>query len=52
VDDIISANPMIRKVRAGQDGLIAIVPSHLILRPTPRVIDALQTLYDQLSRLK
>jgi iron complex transport system substrate-binding protein len=52
VDDIISANPMIRKVRAGQDGLITIVPSHLILRPTPRVIDALQTLYDQLSQLK
>ncbi len=45
-EDILEADPVIARTSAGQQGNVAILPSSLILRPTPRLIDELWTLYD------
>ncbi len=51
-EDIIRNNPIIEKVKAGQNSNIFIVESDKILRATPRVIDALEELYKQLNNVK
>lgn len=48
-DQILNADSVIRQTRAGIEGNIVIVPSEMILRPTPRVIDALTMLHEDLS---
>ena len=48
-DDILNADSVIRQTRAGTEGNIIIVPSELILRPTPRVIDGLTMLHEDLA---
>lgn len=50
-DQILNADTVIRKTRAGRENNIVIVPSFMILRPTPRVIDALVMLRDELVKL-
>lgn len=48
-DQILTADSVIKQTRAGIEGNIFIVPSELILRPTPRVIDGLTMLYEDLK---
>jgi iron complex transport system substrate-binding protein len=50
-DQILSADSMILKTRAGMEQNIWIVPSEMILRPTPRVVEALTMLHEDLSEL-
>jgi iron complex transport system substrate-binding protein len=50
-EDIMNSNPLILETRAGREGNIFLVPSQKILRPTPRVIDFIEELYEQLSEL-
>ncbi len=51
VEDITNSNPLLLETRAGKEENIYLVPSAKILRPTPRVIDFLEELYEQLSKL-
>ncbi len=48
-DQILNADSVILETRAGIEENIFIVPSQMILRPTPRVIDALVLLHEQLG---
>ena len=50
-DQIMTADSVVSKTRAGAEKNIWIVPSHMILRPTPRIIDALSLLHERLSEL-
>jgi len=50
-EDILNSNPLISETRAGSEGNIYLVPSYKILRPTPRVIDFIEELYEQLRDL-
>jgi iron complex transport system substrate-binding protein len=50
-DQILNADSVALKTRAGSEKNVWVVPSHLILRPTPRVIDALTFLHGKLSEL-
>lgn len=43
-DDILNSNPFVKETKAGKTGAIFILDSNKILRPTPRVIDALEEL--------
>ena len=47
-EDILNSNPFIMKTTAGKKGNIAIVESSKILRPTPRIIDVVEELYEEL----
>lgn len=51
-NDILNSNPVIKQTKAGQKGNIMIIESDKILRGTPRVIDALEELYKELSNVK
>lgn len=51
-EDIIRNNPIIERVKAGQNKNIFIIESDKILRATPRVIDALEELYKELKNVK
>lgn len=48
-DQILGADSVVLETRAGRENNVFIVPSEMILRPTPRVIDALELLHEQLS---
>lgn len=48
---ILHADAVVASTRAGKEHNIWIVPSYMILRPTPRVIDALQLLHEKLTQL-
>lgn len=50
--DILNSNPVVKQTKAGQKGNIMIIESDKILRGTPRVIDALEELYKELSNVK
>ncbi|HOO34164.1 MAG TPA: ABC transporter substrate-binding protein [Thermotogota bacterium] len=50
-EDITNSNPLLLETRAGKEGNVYLVPSQKILRPTPRVIDFIEELYEQLSEL-
>jgi len=49
-EDILNSNPIVKETTAGKTGNIAIVESDRILRPTPRIIEAVEELYRELSR--
>lgn len=49
-EDIIDTNPFVRETEAGKSGNIATVDSDRILRATPRIIEAVEDLYRELSR--
>ncbi|MBC2855215.1 ABC transporter substrate-binding protein [Cetobacterium sp. 2A] len=51
-DDILNSNPFVKQTKAAKNGSILIVDSNKILRATPRVIDALEDLYAELSDVK
>lgn len=51
-NDILNSNPIVKQTKAGQKGNIMIIESDKILRGTPRVIDALEELYQELSNVK
>ncbi len=50
-NQILTADAAILHTRAGKENNIWIVPSHMILRPTPRIIDALTLLHEKLQPL-
>lgn len=50
-EQILNADAMIKNTRAGRENNIIIVPSQMILRPTPRVIDTLNMLREKLVEL-
>lgn len=51
-NDILNSNPVVKQTKAAQKGNIMIIESDKILRGTPRVIDALEELYKELSNVK
>ncbi|MGL4998431.1 MAG: ABC transporter substrate-binding protein [Cetobacterium sp.] len=51
-NDILNSNPIVKKTKAGKKENIMIIESDKILRGTPRVIDALEELYKELSNVK
>ncbi|AHC14034.1 ABC transporter substrate-binding protein [Salinispira pacifica] len=51
-EDIMNADPVIERTTAGLHGNLAIIPSSLILRPTPRIVDELENLYNQILQMK
>jgi iron complex transport system substrate-binding protein len=51
VEDIMDANRMVRRTRAGKEGNIYILPSQMILRPSPRILEELPDLYEKLALL-
>ncbi len=48
-EDIVNSNPFVKDTEAGKTGNIAIVDSDKILRPTPRIIEVVSELYEELS---
>ncbi|MGL5100171.1 MAG: ABC transporter substrate-binding protein, partial [Fusobacteriaceae bacterium] len=50
--DILNSNPFVKDTKAGKKGNIHILDSRKILRATPRIIDALEDLYGELSNAK
>lgn len=50
--DIVNSNPFIKNIKAGKNQNIFILDSRKILRATPRIIDALEDLYGELSNVK
>jgi iron complex transport system substrate-binding protein len=50
--DLLNADAAIMQTRAGREKNIYIVPSQLILRPSPRIIDALSMLHEKLKALE
>lgn len=51
-EDIINSNPVIKQTKAGKTGNVMIIPSDKVLRGTPRLIDALEGLYQELLDVK
>jgi iron complex transport system substrate-binding protein len=51
-DDITGADSVIRDTRAGMEGNISVVPSAMFLRPSPRLVDSLVALNEQLRHLR
>jgi iron complex transport system substrate-binding protein len=49
---ILGANQAIAKTRAGREGNISIVPSSLLLRPSPRIVDGLLELHGKIKSYK
>jgi iron complex transport system substrate-binding protein len=48
-EDILWANQTIPLTRAGREGNISIIPSSLLLRPSPRIVDSLPELYEKIT---
>jgi iron complex transport system substrate-binding protein len=48
-EDILLANQTIPLTRAGREGNISIIPSSLLLRPSPRIVDSLPELYEKIT---
>ncbi len=51
VEDIVDSNPLIYETKAGENNNIFLIPSYKILRPTPRVVDFIEELYEMLKNL-
>jgi iron complex transport system substrate-binding protein len=49
-EDILAADSVIAKTRAGMEKNISIVPSSLLLRTSPRIVDTLLELYGEIKR--
>jgi iron complex transport system substrate-binding protein len=47
--EILSSNPVIARTRAGREGNISIIPSSLLLRPSPRIVDGLPELHEKIK---
>lgn len=50
-EDLLEANPFLTKTTAGREGNVAILPSSLFLRPSPRLFDQLPRLVEILEGL-
>jgi len=50
-EDLLRANEVIPKTRAGKEGHITIVPSSLFLRPSPRIVEGILELYETVRRI-
>ncbi|MDN5341987.1 MULTISPECIES: ABC transporter substrate-binding protein [Oceanotoga] len=50
-EDILNASPMINKTNAGKNKNILLVDSSKILRPSPRIIEEIESLYEELSNI-
>jgi iron complex transport system substrate-binding protein len=48
-EDILLANQTISLTRAGREGNISIIPSSLLLRPSPRIVDSLPELSEKIT---
>jgi iron complex transport system substrate-binding protein len=48
-EDILAADSVIAQTRAGMEGNIKIVPSSLFLRTSPRIVESLLELYDEIK---
>jgi iron complex transport system substrate-binding protein len=48
-EDILLANQTIPLTRAGREGNISIIPSSLLLRPSPRIVESLPELYEKIT---
>jgi iron complex transport system substrate-binding protein len=48
-EDILSADSVIRRTRAGREGNISLVPSSLFLRTSPRIVDSLLEMREELE---
>jgi iron complex transport system substrate-binding protein len=48
-EDILAADSVIAKTRAGMEKNISIVPSALLLRTSPRIVDTLLELYEEIK---
>jgi iron complex transport system substrate-binding protein len=49
-EDILAADSVIMKTRAGREGNISIVPSSLFLRASPRIVESLLELYGEVKK--
>jgi iron complex transport system substrate-binding protein len=49
---ILGANQVIARTRAGREGNISIIPSSLLLRPSPRIVDGLLELHEKIKSYK
>ncbi|MDR2343710.1 MAG: ABC transporter substrate-binding protein [Spirochaetaceae bacterium] len=50
--DILAADSVIAKTRAGKEGNIRIIPSSLFLRPSPRIVENLLEMYRELRNMQ
>lgn len=51
-EDILNSSPIVRNVKAGQNGDVFIVDSTKILRGSPRIFEAVEELYEELKNIK
>jgi iron complex transport system substrate-binding protein len=49
-EDILAADSVIAKTRAGREGNISIVPSSLFLRTSPRIVESFLELYGEIKK--
>jgi iron complex transport system substrate-binding protein len=49
-EDVLSSDPVITQTRAGKEKNISIIPSSLFLRPSPRIVENLGELYEEVKR--
>jgi iron complex transport system substrate-binding protein len=49
-EDVLAADPVIAQTRAGKEKNISIIPSSLFLRPSPRLVENLGELYEEVKR--
>ena len=50
-EDLLGADPSIARTRAGREKNVTIVPSSLFLRPSPRIVDGILELRDELVKV-
>ncbi|MDR0589802.1 MAG: ABC transporter substrate-binding protein [Spirochaetaceae bacterium] len=50
VEDVLAADPVIAQTRAGKEKNISIIPSSLFLRPSPRIVENLGELYEEVKK--
>lgn len=50
-EDLLGADPSIARTRAGREKNVTIVPSSLFLRPSPRIVDGILQLRDELVKV-
>jgi iron complex transport system substrate-binding protein len=49
-EDVLAADPVVAQTRAGREKNISIIPSSLFLRPSPRIVENLGELYEEVKR--
>ncbi|MDR2069297.1 MAG: ABC transporter substrate-binding protein [Spirochaetaceae bacterium] len=50
VEDVLAADPVIAQTRAGKEKNVSIIPSSLFLRPSPRIVENLWELYEEVKQ--